>query len=142
MSFVIGDDIKGLNYRLSKCCNPIYGDDVFGSVSAEGVVKIHRSDCPNALHIRENIRIVLSVHAGAAKSAHSSEGATLRVVAGKDDIGIVTNITSIINKQRDVTLRSISIDSDDGLFSGASCCRVNDTSSLNQLIRKISTVKV
>ena len=136
---VIGDDIKGLNYRLSKCCNPIYGDDVFGFVSAEGVVKIHRSDCPNALHIREKYpyRLIRTRWSG---KVGAQFGATLRVV-GKDDIGIVTNITSIINKQRDVTLRSISIDSDDGLFQGLLVVGVNDTSSLNQLIRKISTVK-
>ena len=136
---VIGDDIKGLNYRLSKCCNPIYSDDVFGFVSAEGVVKIHRSDCPNALHIREKYpyRLIRTRWSG---KVGAQFGATLRVV-GKDDIGIVTNITSIINKQRDVTLRSISIDSDDGLFQGLLVVGVNDTSSLNQLIRKISTVK-
>lgn len=136
---VIGDDIKGLNYRLSKCCNPIYGDDVFGFVSAEGVVKIHRSDCPNALHIREKYpyRLIRTRWSG---KVGAQFGATLRVV-GKDDIGIVTNITSIINRQRDVTLRSISIDSDDGLFQGLLVVGVNDTSSLNQLIRKISTVK-
>jgi len=136
---VIGNDIKGLNYRLSKCCNPIYGDDVFGFVSAEGVVKIHRSDCPNAMHIREKYpyRLIRTRWSG---KVGTQFGATLRVV-GKDDIGIVTNITSIINKQRDVTLRNISIDSDDGLFQGILVVGVNDTSSLNQLIRKISTVK-
>lgn len=136
---VIGNDIKGLNYRLSKCCNPIYGDEVFGFVSAEGVVKIHRSDCPNAAHIRDKYpyRIIRTRWSG---KVGTQFGATLRVV-GKDDIGIVTNITSIINKQRDVTLRNISIDSDDGLFQGILVVGVNDTSSLNQLIRKISTVK-
>lgn len=91
------------------------------------------------MHIREKYpyRLIRTRWSG---KVGAQFGATLRVV-GKDDIGIVTNITSIINKQRDVTLRSISIDSDDGLFQGLLVVGVNDTSSLNQLIRKISTVK-
>ncbi len=136
---VIGNDIKGINYRLAKCCNPIYGDDVFGFVSAEGVIKIHRTDCPNAANIREKYpyRLIRTRWSGKLGAQFA---ATLRVV-GKDDIGIVTNITSIINKEKNVSLRSISIDSNDGLFQGVLVVGVNDTSALNQLIKKIKTVK-
>lgn len=136
---VIGNDIKGINYRLAKCCNPIYGDDVFGFVSAEGVIKIHRTDCPNAANIREKYpyRLIRTRWSGKMGTQFA---ATLRVV-GKDDIGIVTNITSIINKEKNVSLRSISIDSNDGLFQGVLVVGVNDTSALNQLIKKIKTVK-
>jgi len=136
---VIGDNIKGINYRLARCCNPIYGDDVFGFISAEGVIKIHRCDCPNAAHIRQKYgyRLIRTRWSGKEGAQFA---ATLRVV-GKDDIGIVTNITSIINKEKSVTLRSISIDSNDGIFDGVLTVGISDTMSLNQLIKKIQTVK-
>ncbi|MDE7386486.1 MAG: RelA/SpoT family protein [Muribaculaceae bacterium] len=136
---VIGENLKGLNYRLSKCCNPIYGDDVFGFISAEGVVKIHRHDCPNAQNIRSRYpyRVIKVRWSGKAGSQFI---AVLRVV-GNDNIGIVTNLTSIINKEKSVTLRSIAIDSNDGMFQGNLTVGVNDLSALNQLIKKLITVK-
>lgn len=136
---VIGNDIRGLNYKLAKCCNPIYGDDVFGFVSAEGVVKVHRNDCPNAAHIREKYpyRIIRTRWSGRF-AGHM--GATLRIL-GNDDIGIVTNITSIITREKNTSLRNISIDSHDGLFQGYVVVGVQDTKALNELIKKIKTVK-
>ncbi len=136
---IIGNDIKGINYRFAKCCNPIYGDDVFGFISAEGVIKIHRSDCPNARNIRERYpyRVITTRWSG---KAGSQMVATLRVV-GNDDIGIVTNITSIITKEKDVTLRSISIDSNDGLFQGHLSVGIQTNAALTALIKKIKTVK-
>ena len=137
---VIGSsNIKGLNYKLAKCCNPIYGDDVFGFISSEGIVKIHKTSCPNATHIHERYpyRIITTKWSG---KIGSQFGATLRVV-GNDDIGIVTNITSIINKENNVTLRNISIDSNDGLFQGYLVVGVSDKKTLNNLIKKIKTVK-
>ncbi len=136
---IIGNDIKGINYRLARCCNPIYGDDVFGFISAEGVIKIHRSDCPNAANIHEKYpyRIITTRWSG---KLGEQFGATLRIV-GHDDIGIVTNITSIITKEKNVSLRSIAIDSNDGLFQGYLVVGVSDIQSLNSLIKKIKTVK-
>ncbi len=136
---IIGNNIKGINYKLAKCCNPIYGDDVFGFVSAEGVIKIHRKDCPNAHNIRDKYPYRLITTKWSGKLGEQF-GATLRVV-GHDDIGIVTNITSIITKEKDVTLRNISIDSNDGLFQGYLVVGVLDTHVLNNLIKKIKTVK-
>jgi GTP pyrophosphokinase len=136
---VIGDNIKGINYKLAKCCNPIFGDDVFGFISAEGVIKIHRNDCPNAEHIREKFpyRLIRTRWSG---KLGAQFGATLRIV-GHDDIGIVTNITSVINKEKNVSLRNISIESNDGLFHGYVIIGINDTASLNQLIKKLKTIK-
>ena len=136
---VIGEGIKGINYRLARCCNPIYGDDVFGFISAEGVIKIHRTDCPNAANIRDRYpyRIITTRWSG---KIGTQFGATLRIV-GRDDIGIVTNITSIINKEKSTLLRNISIESHDGLFQGYVVVGINDQSSLNQLIKKLKTVK-
>lgn len=136
---VIGNDIKGINYRLAKCCNPIYGDKVFGFISSEGVIKIHRDDCPNAAHIREKYpyRVIRTRWSG---KLGGQLAATLRIV-GYDDIGIVTNITSIINKEKNTSLRNISIESDDGLFQGYVIVGVSDNTTLNQLINKLKTVK-
>lgn len=136
---IIGDNVKGLNYRLSKCCNPIYGDNVFGFISSEGVIKIHRENCPNAAHIRERYpyRVIPTRWSGKAGSQFV---ATLSVV-GSDDIGIVTNVSSIINKQNGASLRNISIDSHDGIFHGYLIVGVENTEILKQLISKISTVK-
>lgn len=136
---VIGEGIKGMNFKMARCCNPIYGDNVFGFVSAEGVIKIHRTDCPNSAHIREKYpyRLVPTRWSGKIGSQFA---ATLRVV-GKDDLGIVSNISSIIAKEKNVSLRTISIDSHDGLFSGVLVVGVVDTASLNSLIKKIKTVK-
>ncbi len=136
---VIGPDLKGLEFRLAKCCNPIYGDEVFGFVSLSGGIKIHRTDCPNAPQMRERFgyRIVRAQWAGKGESKYAI---TLHVV-GNDDMGIVNNITSIISKEEKIQMRSISINSNDGLFSGHLTVMLEDTSRLQQLIRKLKTVK-
>lgn len=137
---VIDQNLKGLEFKLARCCNPIYGDEVFGFVSVTGGIKIHRCDCPNASDLRERFgyRIVKARWAG--KSQGTQYPITLRVV-GHDDIGIVTNITSIISKETGITLRSIGIDSNDGLFSGTLTILVGDTGRLEALIKKLRTVK-
>jgi GTP pyrophosphokinase len=137
---VIDQNLKGLDFKLARCCNPIYGDDVFGFVTISGGIKIHREDCPNAseMKARFGYRIVKAKWAG--KSQGKQYPITLRVV-GHDDIGIVTNITSIINKETGILLRSISIDSNDGLFSGMLTVMVDDTAKLEALIKKLRTVK-
>ena len=137
---VIDQNLKGLDFTLAKCCNPIYGDEVFGFVSISGGIKIHRCDCPNAKEMRSRFpyRIVKARWAG--KSQGKQYPITLRII-GHDDIGIVTNITSIINKESNILLRSISIDSHDGLFSGMLTVTVDDNAKLESLIKKIKTVK-
>ena len=137
---VIDQNLKGLDFKLAKCCNPIYGDEVFGFVTINGGIKIHREDCPNApeMKARFGYRIVKAKWAG--KSQGKQYPITLRVV-GHDDIGIVTNITSIINKETGILLRSINIDSHDGLFSGMLTVMVDDTAKLEALIKKLRTVK-
>lgn len=137
---VIDQNLKGLDFKLAKCCNPIYGDDVFGFVTVSGGIKVHRADCPNANQMRERFgyRIVKARWAG--KSEGTQYPITLRVV-GHDDIGIVTNITSIISKENGIVLRSIGIDSNDGLFSGTLTVMVGDTGRLEALIKKLRTVK-
>lgn len=136
---VIGRDLKGLDFQLAKCCNPVYGDDVFGFVTINGGIKIHRKSCPNApaLQSRFGYRIVKARWAG---KGHDTYPITLHVV-GNDDLGIVNNITSIISKEEHIMLRSINIDSNDGLFSGILTVLVDDTQRLSGLIKKLRTVK-
>lgn len=136
---VIDKDLKGLEFQLAKCCQPIYGDDVFGFVTASGGIKIHRNDCPNATQMRQRFgyRIVKARWAGKGGSQYPI---TLHIV-GNDDLGIVNNITSIISKEEKIFMRSISIDSHDGLFSGHLTVMLEDTSRLQQIIKKLKTVK-
>lgn len=136
---VIDRNLKGIDYQLSKCCNPIYGDDVFGFVTVSGGIKIHRKDCPNALEMRKRFgyRILQARWSGKADSKYTI---TLKII-GNDDIGIVNNITSVISKEENIMMRSINIDSNDGLFSGNLEINVEDTSKLNQLIKKLRIIK-
>lgn len=137
---VIDQNLKGLDFKLSKCCNPIYGDEVFGFVTVSGGIKVHRTDCPNAPQMMERFgyRIVKARWDG--KATGKQYPITLKVV-GQDDIGIVTNLTSIISKEKDVSLRSIGINSNDGLFSGNITVNIDDTSRLDALIKKLQGVK-
>lgn len=138
-TLVIDQSQKGIDYTLANCCRPIYGDDIFGFVTVSGGIKIHRTDCPNAaeLHKRFGYRIVDAEWSG---KGHNTYSITLRII-GNDDIGIVSNITSIISKDEKIMMRSINIDSKDGLFSGNLVVNVDDTSRLQQLIKKLKTVK-
>ena len=136
---VIDRNLKGLDYQLAKCCSPIYGDSVFGFVTVNGGIKIHRSDCPNAPELRRRFgyRIVKAKWSGKGSSQY---GITLRVI-GNDDIGIVNNLTSIISKDEKLVLRSINIDSHDGLFSGTLEVMIHDNTRLEALMKKLRTVK-
>ena len=136
---VIDRNLKGIDYQLARCCNPIYGDDVFGFVTVSGGIKIHRCDCPNApeLQKRFGYRIVRAKWSGKGSSQYSI---TLRVI-GNDDIGILNNLTNIISKDEKLVLRSVNIDSHDGLFRGNLVLMIDDTAKLDLLIKKLKTVK-
>jgi len=136
---VIGKDLKGVDYQLAHCCNPIYGDQVFGFVTVSGGIKIHRCDCPNAPELRRRFgyRIVKARWSGKGASQYQI---TLRVI-GNDDLGIVNNLTSIISKDEKLVLRSINIDSHDGLFRGNLTVMMGDTTRLEALMKKLRTVK-
>ena len=136
---VIDKNLKGLDFSLAKCCHPIYGDPVFGFVTVSGGIKIHREDCPNAPEMRKRFgyRVVKARWSGKGSSQYAI---TLRVI-GNDDIGIVSNISNIISKDEKIVMRSINIDSNDGLFSGNLVVLLDDNSKLNMLIKKLRTVK-
>ena len=135
---IINNETKGVQYTMAKCCNPIYGDEIFGFVGVSGGIKIHRKNCPNApqMMARFGYRIV-----NAAWEASSNEQSICTLyVSGRDDLGVITNISSLISKENSVTLRSISIDSDAGSFDGKLVLTVKDLESLERIIQKIKNV--
>ena len=136
---IIDKSLKGIDFSLARCCHPIYGDKVFGFVTVNGGIKIHRADCPNAAEMQRRFgyRIVRAQWSGKGSSHYDI---TLRVI-GNDDIGIVSNITNIISKDEKIVMRSINIDSHDGLFSGNLVVQLDDKSKLNLLIKKLRMVK-
>ncbi len=136
---VIDKNLKGIDFSLAKCCHPIYGDDVFGFVTVNGGIKIHRCDCPNSAEPRRRFgyRIVRARWSGKGTSQYS----TIMRIVGNDDIAIINNITSIISKEDKITLRSINIESHDGLFTGNLTILLQDTIKLDSLIKKIKTIK-
>ena len=136
---VIDRNLKGVDYSLAKCCQPIYGDPVFGCVTVSGGIKIHRTSCPNAPELRKRFgyRIVKARWSGKSAGQYSI---TIKVV-GNDDLGIVNNITSIISKEEKIVMRSINIDSHDSLFDGTIVVQLEDVSKLEALMKKLRTVK-
>ena len=136
---VIDPHLKGLDYTLAKCCQPVYGDAVFGFVTSGGGIKIHRADCPNAPELKRRFpyRILPANWSGTAGTLRP---VTIKVV-GNDDIGILNNITSVISKEERISLRSVSVDSLDGLFSGSLTVMLDDNARLNKLIKKLKAVK-
>ena len=136
---VIDRNLKGVDYSLAKCCQPIYGDPVFGFVTVSGGIKIHRTNCPNAPELRKRFgyRIVKARWSGKSAGQYSI---TIKVV-GNDDLGIVNNITSIISKEEKIVMRSINIDSHDSLFDGTIVVQLEDVTKLEALMKKLRTVK-
>ena len=136
---VVGNNVKGINYKLSRCCNPIYGDPIVGFIASDGAIKVHRRDCGNIKHLlaKYPYRIIRSQWSGKMGKQFA---ATLKVV-GNDDIGIVSNITSLINKEGDTVLRSVSINSMGGIFEGYLVIGINSLDNLDLLIKKIKNLK-
>jgi GTP pyrophosphokinase len=136
---IIDEHLKGVDYSLAKCCNPIYGDEIFGFVSVNNGIKVHRTDCPNAPQMmsRFGYRFIRARWSGKSDKKYP---ATLFVV-GNDDIGIVTNVTSLIQKETKISLRSISVNTVDGLFQGTLTVLVSEMQDLEKLINKIRVIK-
>ena len=136
---VIGEGVKGINYKLSKCCRPIYGDRIVGFVASDGAIKIHRTGCGNVKHLiaKYPYRMIKTQWSGKVGSQFA---ASIRVV-GRDDIGIVANITSLINKTDDTMLRNIAINSHDGEFEGHLVVSIPSIAMLDDLMAKIQALK-
>ena len=137
-TLLIGEDLQKLDYKLSNCCNPIPGDDVFGIVTVGDGIKIHRTNCPNAAKLMSNYgyRIVK------AKWNSQKELAFLTGlhITGIDDVGLINKITKVISSDFKVNMRSITVDTDDGIFEGSIMVYVNNTKHLDNLINKLKEV--
>jgi GTP pyrophosphokinase len=137
---VIDEKVANLDYKLAKCCNPIFGDPIFGFVTINEGIKIHRVNCPNAEQMisRFGYRVV------SARWTRTDGSSLYQVdikVVGVDDIGLVTRITDVISKDTKVNMRSITINTNDGMFEGFITLYVIDTAHLDALINKLKRVK-
>jgi GTP diphosphokinase / guanosine-3',5'-bis(diphosphate) 3'-diphosphatase len=136
---VIGENVENIEYKLSPCCNPISGDDVFGFVTVNEGTKIHRINCPNAIELMSNYGYRI-VKARWTSQEHIAFLAGIKIT-GFDKVGIVNQITKIISEELNVNMRSIGFESRDGVFEGIIMVYVHDTNHLKNLIRKLNKVE-
>lgn len=136
---LIGEDLQKIDYKLANCCNPIPGDDVFGFITVSEGIKIHRTNCPNAAQLMANYgyRIVK------AKWNRQKELTFLTGlhIVGIDDVGLINNLTKVISNDFKVNMRSITVDTNDGIFDGSIMVFVNDKEHLDNLISNLLQVK-
>ncbi len=137
---IIDDRLAGVDYKLGKCCNPILGDDIFGFVTVSSGITIHRINCPNA-HQLLNKYGYRVVKARWTKSGKDRYFLARLNITGIDDLGIVSNISEVISKDLRVNMRSLQMDSSDGLFEGTIQIYVRDTAHLDILTKKLARVK-
>lgn len=138
-TLIIGEDFKNMDYKMAKCCNPLPGDDIFGFITINDGIKIHRDNCPNATQMMS--KYAYRIIKARWKNQYTQEReATLRLI-GHDDLGIVNNITDIISKQQRVNMKSISFKAHDGMFEGIIQVLVYDKEHLEQLISKFELVE-
>lgn len=137
-ALVIGDNLTKIEYKLSPCCNPIPGDDVFGFITIGEGIKIHRVNCPNAVQMMSNFayRIVKARWTGQEQISFL---AGIRIT-GIDEVGLVNGITKIISSELNVNMRSLSFDTQDGTFEGTIMLFVHDAQHLTQLMKKLKKV--
>jgi len=136
---IVGEDFKNIQYKLAKCCNPIPGDAVFGFITINEGIKIHRNNCPNAEHLNSKMAY-RCVKAKWKKEDLVSHLASLRLI-GIDDVGIVNKITEIISNQHNVNMKSISFEANDGLFEGKIKVLVYDREHLELLTQKFELIE-
>jgi guanosine-3',5'-bis(diphosphate) 3'-pyrophosphohydrolase len=135
---VIGENLQKIDYKLSPCCTPIPGDDVFGFITINEGIKIHRVNCPNAIQLLSNYAYRV-VKAKWTSQELISFLSGIRIT-GIDEVGLVNNITKIISSELNVNMRSISFDTNDGTFEGTVMVFVHDTNHLTELMKKLKKV--
>lgn len=138
-TLTIGDDMQQIDYTLAKCCNPIPGDDVFGFVTVNEGIKIHRVKCPNAVQLLSNYAYRAIKARWASQKANEFMAAVR--FTGIDDVGLVHSITTTISNELRVNMKAISFESNDGIFEGKINLYVYDTDHLNELMNKLKQVK-
>ncbi|MCU0430343.1 MAG: RelA/SpoT family protein [Cytophagaceae bacterium] len=135
---LIGDDMQKIDYSFAKCCNPIQGDEVFGFITVSEGIKIHRTNCPNATELLSQFGYrVIRARWNSQQEVAFLTG--LKII-GTDRVGIISDVTKIISSELKVNIRSITIDSNDGIFEGALMLYVSDTKQLDELIKKLASI--
>ncbi|RRJ91243.1 bifunctional (p)ppGpp synthetase/guanosine-3',5'-bis(diphosphate) 3'-pyrophosphohydrolase [Paenimyroides tangerinum] len=137
-SLVFGKEENKLDYKLSACCNPIPGDDVFGFITINEGIKVHKKDCPNAISMQSNYAYRI-IQAKWIDSSAQEFNATLKI-RGIDSMGLTNELTKVISNNMSVNIRSISLSSDAGIFNGEITVIVNNISTLNKLIDNIQKI--
>ncbi|WP_418603143.1 RelA/SpoT family protein [Hwangdonia sp.] len=137
-SLVFGKEEEKLDYKLSNCCNPIPGDDVFGFLTVNEGIKVHKKNCPNAVSLQSNYAYRIMQ----AKWIDSSQQEFLVKITltGIDHIGLVNDITSIVSENMHVDMKSISFESNDGLFSGKINVVVKNNTIIKKLLEKLKKI--
>ncbi|WP_347840917.1 RelA/SpoT family protein [uncultured Draconibacterium sp.] len=137
---VIDNNLKNVNYKLAKCCNPVFGDKIFGFVTINEGIKIHRNNCPNAPQMKERFpyRIIKALW---RDSTSKSSFLTSLHISGTDETGIISELSHIISKDVGTQMRSINVSSDKGNFEGVLQILVYNLDHLEFLIHKLKKVK-
>ena len=136
---VFGGNDEVLDYNLSKCCNPIAGDDIFGFTTVEDGIKVHRTTCPNAIEMRSNYDYRLIRARWVSKD--SIDFIAYLMIKGIDRIGLMNNVTKVISAQMNVNIKSVNIVSNDGLFEGEITLKIHNVNFLNALIKKLKKIE-
>ncbi|MEP2669018.1 MAG: RelA/SpoT family protein [Cyclobacteriaceae bacterium] len=136
---LIGEDMDVVEYKLAKCCSPIPGDDVFGFVTVNEGIKIHRANCPNATELlaSHGNRVIKAKWT----SQHEVAFLTGLKIIGTDRVGLINSVSKIISEELKVNMSSISFRTDNGIFTGEIMLYVNDTRHLDLLIKKLEKVE-
>ncbi|MFN8206486.1 MAG: ACT domain-containing protein [Bacteroidales bacterium] len=137
---IIDEQVANLDYKLAKCCTPIFGDEIFGFVTVTEGIKIHRINCPNARQLLDRFGYRV-VKARWAKTDASAYFETTIKITGVDEMGVVSRLSDVISKDLKVNMRSISIESSDGLYEGTMKVLVKDKSHLDILIARLTKIK-
>jgi len=135
---VFGDNDEVINYKLSTCCNPISGDEIFGFTTVEDGIKVHRTSCPNAIEMRSNYDYRLIKARWVSRD--SIDFIAYLNIKGIDRIGLMNNVTKIISSQMNVNIKAVNIISNDGVFEGEITLKIHNVSFLNSLIKKLKTI--
>ena len=138
-TLVFGKEMEPLKHSLSNCCNPIAGDQVFGYISVNEGIKVHKKDCPNSLSLQSNFayRIIKAKWVDSS----SDEFTAILKLSGIDNMGIVSEVTKSITGDMSININKLSFDSEDGIFTGLISVNVKNKTILNRLINRILKVK-
>ena len=135
---VFGKDEQRLDYKLASCCNPIPGDDVFGFLTINEGIKVHKKTCPNALSLQSNYayRIMSAKWIDSSQQEYTSQ----IELSGIDNLGLVNEITKLISQNMHVNMKSLSFESDSGIFSGKITVVVKNINMLKALIENLKKI--